>query len=57
MEDLQFNEKLSEAVSRYPCLFNKREKAFKDRGIKSNGWAKVAEELNLEDGTLIIFFS
>lgn len=33
-----------------------KKKNFKDRGIKSNTWENVAEELNLEDGMLLIIF-
>ena len=52
MEDIQFNEKLSEAVQQYPCLYDKACKDYKDRNIVSNAWINVAKEVDLEDGEI-----
>ena len=48
-----FYEKLSEAVGRFPCLYGKTNKLFKDKNANWNAWAKVAEELSLETGMLL----
>ena len=38
------NEKLSELVKLYPCLYNKQEKDFKKVDIKQRGWNEIAKE-------------
>ena len=37
------NEKLSELVKLYPCLYNKQEKDFKKEDIKQRAWNKIAK--------------
>ncbi len=49
-ENIQFDEKLSEAVKKFPCLYNKAIKDHKDKHVVKNAWAKVAEELSLDEG-------
>ena len=44
------NEKLSELVKLYPCLYNKREKDFKKEDIKQRAWNEIAKELNISNG-------
>ena len=35
-ENLQFDEKLSEAVKEYPCLYDKTKKDYKDVNVNRN---------------------
>ena len=44
------NEKLSELVKLYPCLYNKQEKDFKKEDIKQRAWNEIAKELNISNG-------
>ena len=44
------NEKLSESVKLYPCLYNKQEKDFKKEDIKQRAWNEIAKELNISNG-------
>ena len=39
------NEKLSELVKLYPCLYNKKEKDFKKEDIKQRAWNEIAKEI------------
>ena len=48
-----FSEKLSEAVRRFACLWDKTNKLFKDQNVNRNAWAKVAEARSLEIGMLL----
>jgi len=41
------DEVLISVVQRYPCLWNKKIKEFKDLKVKSNAWKKVAEEMDI----------
>ena len=50
MNDIQFIEKLANAVQQYPCLYDKTCKDFKDKNVKTNGWNEVARTVNLEEG-------
>ena len=44
-------ESLSVEVQKYPCLFDKSSKGYKERDRKLNAWKKVEENLGLEEGT------
>ena len=44
-------ESLSVEVQKYPCLFDKSSKGYKERDRKLNAWTKVEENLGLEEGT------
>ena len=44
------NEKLSELVKLYPCLYNRQEKDFKKEDIKQRAWNEIAKELNISNG-------
>ena len=44
------NEKLSEAVRRFPVLYDKSCKDFKDNQKKNNAWRDVALEIGAESG-------
>ena len=48
------NEKLSELVKLYPCLYNKHEKDFKKEDIKQRAWNEIAKELNISNGKEIL---
>ena len=41
------NEKLSELVKLYSCLYNKQGKDLKKEDIKQRAWNEIAKELNL----------
>ena len=45
---------LAEAVRKYPALYDKQDKYFKDKNKKRLAWADVAKEANLQNGE--IFF-
>ena len=45
-------EKLSETVRKYECLYDKSHKEFHRRDSRLNAWSNVAEELGMEDGEL-----
>ena len=47
-----FSEKLSETVRRFPCVYDKTNKLFKDKNANWNACAKVAVKLSLETGML-----
>ena len=44
------NEKLSELVKLYPCLYIKQEKDFKKEDIKQRAWNEIAKKLNISNG-------
>ena len=48
----QQEERLSEAVRKYPVLCNKAERYFKDKAKKQLAQEDVAKEANLENGKL-----
>ena len=45
-----FQESLAEAVRKYPVLYDKSLRDFKDRNKKNLAWNDVALALNLKDG-------
>ena len=47
--NLQEDESLAEEVKKYPCLFDKSSKHYKDKRKTANAWAKVDESLGYED--------
>ena len=49
-ENLQFDEKLSDAVREYPCLYDKMKKDYKDVNVNRNAWSSVAEQMSIENG-------
>ena len=44
------NEKLSELIKCYPCLYNKQDKDFFKKDIKQRAWNEIAKELNISNG-------
>ena len=44
------DQKVAEAVRRFPILYNKSLKDFKDRNKKKNAWAEVARQAGLSTG-------
>ena len=44
------DEKVAEAVRRFPILYNKSLKDFRDRNKKKNAWTEVAREAGLSTG-------
>ena len=55
---LQEYEELAESVRKYPCLYDKSKKEYKDRNVVSNAWRKVAEDLDfVENGQLNSFLT
>jgi hypothetical protein len=41
-------EELSNAVSQYPCLYDKSKPSYHDKNVKRNAWVAVAKEIGLE---------
>ena len=54
--DLSSEETLAECVRKYPCLYDKTCKHYKDKHCVENAWAEVDKELGYEEG-MFIFFS
>ena len=50
MAPFKNNEKLSELVKLYPCLYNKQESDFKKEDMKQRAWNEISKELNLSSG-------
>ena len=48
--DLFEDESLSNEVQKYPCLYDKGNKGYKERDRRSNAWRRVESELGLEEG-------
>ena len=54
---IQENEELSIAIRKYPCLYDKSKKEYKDKIVTANAWKEVADELDfINDGELTVFF-
>ena len=51
--NIPFDEKLSEAVRQYPCIYDKADKDYKEQTAVVNAWTKVAEDVGLERGKQI----
>ena len=50
---LEENERLSEAVRQFPCLYDKSKKEYKDKNVVENAWKDVAKSLEfLPDGKI-----
>lgn len=43
---VQENEELAEAVRKYPCLYDKSKKEYKDKIVTANAWKEVADQLD-----------
>ena len=43
---VQENEELAEAVQKYPCLYDKSRKEYKDKTVVENSWKEVADQLD-----------
>ena len=54
--NLQEEEILAETVRKYPCLYDKSNKGYKERDRKSNAWQKIDEELGYEEGTYTFLY-
>ena len=52
IENINHDKKLAESVRQFPCLYDKRTKEYKDKFITVNAWEKVAEMLDIGEGTL-----
>ena len=50
MASNSMDEKVAEAVRRFPILYNKSLKDFRDRNKKKNAWAEVARQAGLSTG-------
>ena len=47
------NEEIANSVKKYPCLYDKGDKFYKDKRAKKNAWHKVEEEVGMEEGKII----
>ena len=43
---VQENEELAEVVRKYPCLYDKSRKEYKDKTVVENAWKEVANQLD-----------
>ena len=51
-------ENLAEYVKKYPCLFDKTDKGFKEKDVVNNAWDEIATNLDfVENGKFILTFS
>lgn len=56
---VQENEELAEVVRKYPCLYDKSKKEYKDKVVTGNAWKEVADQLDFINNSErnIIFFN
>ena len=40
---VQENEELAEVIRKYPCLYDKSKKEYKDKNVTENAWKEVAD--------------
>jgi len=52
-----YDEVLINVVQRYPCLWNKKLKEFKDIKVRSNAWKEVAEEMDSNGKYTVTFLT
>ena len=43
---VQENEELVEVIRKYPCLYDKSKKEYKDKNVTKNAWIEVADQLD-----------
>ena len=43
-----FDEKLIHLFEQNPCLYDKKQKSYKDVVLKENVWASIAQEMNCD---------
>ena len=55
--DLNEEEFLAEAVRKFPCLYDKSCKEYREKDRVANAWKKVEEELGYEEGKVCICLS
>ena len=49
------DEELAEQVKRFPCVYNKSAKSYKEKHVVRNTWAEVTSNLEfVEDGILLV---
>ena len=53
--NLQEDELLAEEVKKYPCLYDKSDKGYKERDRNANAWRAVDSALGYEEGMLNLF--
>ena len=54
--DIQEDERLAVEVAKYPCLFDKSDKGFKERDRKLNAWTKIEEDLGYDEGIYLYLY-
>ena len=47
------DEEIANSVKKYPCLYDKGDKFYKDKRAKKNAWYKVEEEMGMEEDKII----
>ena len=50
---LQEDEALAIKVEKYPCLYNKALKVYKENDRRQNAWREIEESLGYEQGNII----
>ena len=53
--EAQKDERLAEAVRKFPVLYDKSDRCYRERTKKRLAWEVVAKEANLENGELHFF--
>ena len=43
---VQENEEFAEVIRKYPCLYDKSKKEYKDKNVTENAWKVVADQLD-----------
>ena len=54
---IEDNERLSEVVRQFPCLYDKSKKEYKDKNVVENAWKNVAQNLDFIPDGKARFFS
>ena len=44
------DEEVTETVRKYPCLYDKADKFYKDKRARRNAWKQIEEDLGMEEG-------
>lgn len=48
--DLREDKCLAEVIQRYPCLYDKNDKGYRDMACVNSAWRNLEQELGYEEG-------
>lgn len=51
----QLDEHMAEVVKKYPILYDKQKRGYRDENVKSQTWQRVAEECDVGTGMQRLF--